>query len=173
MSQARTYQVAGKPPPPPREKPVPTKTQILTVLDGSRSPVNSKAEIMLACARLFGIQEPGMTSEKGRSWARSVIDYNATERLVDRMIKDGQIVGKEAWQWREEGLAVAGLQTGATYYATARRALSVAEKQEHVTDEQTWAEAGELAALQLQQIHREQYERLRGEAYDKLKRGTL
>ncbi|MFE2934974.1 hypothetical protein [Streptomyces sp. NPDC059278] len=171
MSRVRQHAVGGLPPEPPAEKPTPTKEQILTVLDTGPQPVATKHQALLACARLYGLQEGRMTAAQGLSWARSVINYPAAENLFDKMILDFLIVGREAWAWKEAGLELSGTQAGAVYYATARRAVAVDDKKATVRDEEVWRQAGELASSMLVTRHREEYERLRGQAYDSLRKG--
>ncbi|MEV6400556.1 hypothetical protein AB0M39_38245 [Streptomyces sp. NPDC051907] len=112
-----------------------------------------------------------MTADEGARWARTVIDYPAAERLFDRMAEGGLIVGREAWQWKEMGLPLTGVQGAATYYATARRAVAVADKKASVQDDDAWEQAGELADTMLRGRHPEEFERLRREAYDALRKG--
>lgn len=174
MSRARRWPVGGEPEPAPAERPVPTKEQILTVLDSARLPVSSRTEVLVACAQLYGLpdSERRMNVTERVKWARTVIDYPAAERLFDKMADDGLVVGREAWAWKESGVDAPTGQPTARYYASARRALAVDERRARVRDDVAWAEAGMRALDMLAKKHSDEYERYRQEAYDALRKGV-
>ncbi len=171
MSRPRQYAVAGDQKTAPAGKPVPTKAQILTVLDSSRRQVMARSDILVSVAALFGLQPNGVRNDELRSWARTVIDYNATGRLLDKMIEDEQLVGRTAADWRQLGLthAVNATQAGVIYYASAARNLELVNRHEHHTDERLMSQAQQLARDALVTRHRDEYERLVAQAYEKLR----
>jgi hypothetical protein len=122
-------------------------------------------DALMACARLFAMPEEGRGS---LSWARTVLNYPAAIRLFEHAIEDGLVVGKLAHEWREAGVKGA-LQNGATYYASARRALEIQERNEKYDDSRLWEEAGQAAMQELKRLHPEQFAELAKAAYEHLR----
>ena len=94
MSRARRYPVGGVPGPISADKPVPTKQQFLTILDAARESTLTRAHMLVAGARLYGLQPNGQRQHEAITWARTVINYPASERLIEAMERDGLIVGR-------------------------------------------------------------------------------
>lgn len=172
MSRARQYPVAGDPGPIPADKPTPTRDQLLMILDIARTGVMTRPELLLSAARLFGIQPAEQRSNEATAWARKVMDYPATERLIERMDQDGVIVGREAWEWAEVGHRIYGAQARTTYFMTARRAAELTEQHEKHRDDELWWQAGLAADQAMRRLQPDQWGRLRDEAYDALRKGA-
>lgn len=171
MSRPRRYPVGGDTGPIPADKPTPTKSQLLVIVDTARDPMTRPA-ILLAAARLFDVQPPGQRADDGTRWARQVMDYPAAERLLDRMEIDGLITGSEAWEWAAIGHRIGGAQAGTTYFFTARQALALRGRNEQHRDDVLWEQAATAADGMLRTLHTEQWERLREEAYAALQKGV-
>lgn len=171
MSRPRRYPVDGDPGPIPADKPVPTKEQFLIVLDSAREGVLARAHMLVAAARLYGMEPPGQRRHEAITWARTVIDYPAAERLLDRMEQDGLIVGRESWEWAEAGHRFGGAQARTTYFMSARRAQALLERNEKHRDEALWQQAATAADDRLRTHHTGQWERFRDEAYAALQKG--
>lgn len=170
MSRARRYTVGGDPGPIPADKPVPTKEQIIVILTAARDSTMTRPSLLVAAARLYGHQPDGQRADQATSWARTVIDYAATERLLDGMERDGLLVGKKSYEWAELGHRIGGVQHGTTYYVTARTARTILDRKEHHIDEALWEQAGAAADGRLRSLHEEQWTRFRQEAYDTLRK---
>lgn len=172
MSRARRYPVAGDPDPIRADKPVPTKTQFMTILDAAHDGTMTRSHLLIGAARLYDVEPPGQRRHEAVTWARTVIDYPATERLLDRMEIDGLIVGRKAYEWAEMGHRFGGSQPHTTYFMSARRAQTLLDRKEKHRDERLWAQAGRNADAMLKQLHADQWERFRDEAYAALQKGT-
>lgn len=171
MSRARRYPVGGDPAPVPVDKPVPIKMQIVIILDSARDGVMTRSQLMVAAARLYGVEPPDQRRHEAIAWARTVIDYPATERLLDRMERDALIVGRQAWEWAEIGHRFGGAQARTTYYMTARRAQELTARHEKHRDTALWARAATLADDMLRTRHADAWARFREEAYAALQKG--
>jgi len=170
MSRARRYPVGGDPGPIPADKPVPTKNQILVIVDSARDPMTRPA-ILLAAARLFDVQPPGQRAEEATRWARRVMNYPAAERLLDRMEIDELITGSEAWEWAQVGHPIGGAQARTTYFFTARQALALRGRNEHHRDDVLWGQAERAADSLMRKLHSGEWERARDTAYAALLKG--
>lgn len=171
MSRARRYPVGGDPGPIPADKPVPTKQQFLTILDCARDHTLTRAHLLVAGARLYGIQPPDQRQHEAITWARTVINYPAAEQLLEGMERDGLIVGRQAWQWAELGHRFGGAQARTTYFMTARRAEFLKARNEQHTDDVLMKQAEGAADELLRKLHSGEWERARDAAYAALQKG--
>jgi hypothetical protein len=149
---------------------VPTKGQILTILDSAPAPM-TRAHLLIAAARLYGVQPTGQRRNEAVTWARSVIDYAATERLLAAMEMDGLVEGMEAFQWKELGQPIGGAQARTTYFMSARKVLALRECNDKHQDDILWMQAATAADHMLRTLHTAQWERFRAEAYAALQKG--
>lgn len=172
MSRARRYLVEGDQGPIFTERPVPTKTEFTMILDAARDSIMTRSSLLIAAARLYGVQPPEQRRHEAVTWARTVIDYAGAERELTRMEADGLIVGKQAYQWAELGHRIGGTQAGTTYYVSARMALAIQDRNEHHVDQALWGRAASAADAQMRIKHPEQWARLRQEAYEALQKGA-
>lgn len=170
MSRARLYTVAGDPGPLPAEKPVPTKEQILVILSAARDSTMTRPALLIAAARLYTHQPDAQRADEATRWARTVIDYPATERLLDGMERDGLLVGRKSREWADLGHRISGAQHGTTYYVTARTARAIADRKDRHIDQKLWEQAGAAADERLRTLHEGQWVKFRQEAYDTLRR---
>ncbi|MFE0472683.1 hypothetical protein ACFW2V_13810 [Streptomyces sp. NPDC058947] len=170
MSKARRYMVDGDPGPIPQDRPVPTKEQIVVILTAARDSTLTRPALLVAAARLYSHQPDGQRADQATSWARTVLDYPATERLLDGMERDGLLVGKKSYEWAELGHRIGGAQHGTTYYVTARTARAILDRKEHHIDQRLWEQAGAAADERLRALHEGQWMKFRQEAYDTLRR---
>lgn len=112
----------------PKHLPVPTEAQILSALKLSRRPAETRAQVLLVCARTHhGPNPPYVTGAEGQAWARNVINYSAAMRLFDKMVRDGRIVGRSAQEWRQAGWIVTVVLGARSYYVSAARAAQIEE----------------------------------------------
>jgi hypothetical protein len=170
MSRARLYTVAGEPGPLPAEKPVPTKEQIIVILTAARDSTMTRPALLVAAARLYSHQPDGQRADQATAWARTVINYPATERLVDGMERDGLLIGKKSHEWTELGHQIGGAQHGTTYYVTTRTARAILDRKEHHIDQRLWEQAAAAADERLRALHEEQWARFRQDAYEALRK---
>jgi hypothetical protein len=168
VSRARLYTVAGEPGPLPAEKPEPTKEQIIVILTAARDSTMTRPALLVAAARLYSHQPDGQRADQATTWARTVIDYPATERLLNVMERDGLLVAKKSHEWAELGHQIGGAQHGTTYYVTARTARAILDRKEHHLDQRLWEQAAAAADERLRALHEEQWARFRQEAYETL-----
>jgi hypothetical protein len=154
------------------EKPVPTKTQFTMILDAARDSTLTRSSLLVAAARLYGVQPSDQRRHEAVTWARTVIDYAGAERELARMEADGLIVGKQAYQWAELGHRIGGTQAGTTYYVSARMALAIQDRNEHHVDQALWERAAAAADAQMRTQYPDRWARLRQEAYEALQKGA-
>jgi hypothetical protein len=151
---------------------VPTKEQIVVILTAARDSTMTRPALMVAAARLYSHQPDGQRADQATSWARTVLNYPATERLLDSMERDGLLVAKKSYEWAELGHRIGGVQHGTTYYVTARTARAIVDRKEHHIDQRLWEQAGAAADERLRSLHEEQWARFRQEAYDTLRKAN-
>jgi hypothetical protein len=60
------------------------------------------------------------------SWARRIIDVPAAERLLDKMVKDAQVVSRLGGEWLS--LGIGSLPANGVYYTTPTRAEAVEQR---------------------------------------------
>jgi hypothetical protein len=149
---------------------VPTKEQIVVILTSARDSTMTRPALLVAAARLYSHQPDGQRADQATAWARTVIDYPATERLVDGMERDGLLVGKKSYDWAELGHQIGGAQHGTTYYVTARTARAILDRKEHHIDQRLWEQAAAAADERLRTLHEEQWVQFRQDAYEALRK---
>lgn len=153
----------------PHGKTMVTKQLLLDVLDGGRDGLLSKPAALLACACVF--EEPPMDNfpaeRPGTAWARTVIDYADAERLFDKMVCDGQLVGRLAHGWSRLGVRVV-LQHQVTYYATARRDREILGLHRGVISAERRGAAEHAAMKVLADRYPQEFQQLTQSFYDEL-----
>lgn len=95
-------------------KPLPTKEQIISMVECARGGLVTKPAALVAVACLFKRPDDPRPDV---SWARTVMDYPSGERIFDKMVKDEVLVGLVAHEWTRLGIST-HLQNRTTHYAT-------------------------------------------------------
>ena len=142
------------------------------ILTAARDSTMTRPALLVAAARLYSHQPDGQRADEATSWARSVINYPAAERLLDGMERDGLLVSKRSHEWAELGHLIRGVQHGTTYYVTARTARAILDRKEHHIDQQLWERAGGAADERLRTRYEEEWAQFRQEAYDTLRKAS-
>lgn len=132
------------------------KAIILRMVDSGRDGLSTKPAALLACARLFAVAP---MDRPDTSWARTVIDYPAAERVFEKMTQQGLLVGKLAHEWACLGVRTY-LQNRTAYYATARIASEIQDSYEGLLDRTQWDQAEQMAFRALASLHPEEFRML-------------
>jgi hypothetical protein len=143
-SKPRRYPVGGDLAP---EKVEVTKTEIFAALEaGTR--VRSKREILVLCARAHATMDASRAFTVDElSWARKIIDVPAAERLLDKMVKDAQVVSRLGGEWLS--LGIGSLPANGVYYTTPERAEKVDQRAQERRDAKRLKAAQERATKAL------------------------
>jgi hypothetical protein len=125
-------------------RPVISKDTIIELVESSRDGLATKPGVLIAAARRFA---PPPERRGDETWARTVIDYPATLRVFEKMVKDQLLTGMQAYEWRVYGVQTF-LQNRTSYYATARRSSEIFLAHQTDIDQKLWREA-EMSAMQV------------------------
>lgn len=145
-------------------RPVVSKDTIIELVESARDGLATKPGVLVAAARRFA---PPPERRGDETWARTVIDYPATLRVFEKMVKDRLLTGMQAHEWRIYGVPTY-LQNRTSYYATARRAGEIFLAHQTDIDADLWRQAEGSAMQVLAARHPVEFAELVTMRYDDL-----
>jgi hypothetical protein len=152
-SKPRRYPVGGIQ---IEEKREVTKTEILAVLEAENTRLMSRAELFVAIARRH--KEQDWSNPNPLSWARTIIAVPAGERLLEKMVQDGQVVSRGGGEW--VALGETGFPANGVYYTSLDKAGLIDKAAEEKRDKKRFEKAVELATAALVAQYQERYSEL-------------